>query len=288
MVTMGFLRWLGTVRPRGLATACHRGPGSRRGRPRWWPSTRLEGRLRAGGLDIGVARWLLLCTGATAVLVGLGLGIGVPPSLGVPLAIGATRLGADRVLERARRRHQAAIRAAAPALARGLYAALVAGASPLEAMARASGGMADEHPRLVTLLRPSLTLAMCGSPSDRALLAACDRAGTGPGRTALARVAAAFAVVTRLGGDPECLARIARVVEAEGQVAAQAEGIVAECRATAMATPAVAAVAGLLLVLSSPRGLAVLSTTGVGPALALGALGALSGVGWVRRRTAVP
>lgn len=208
------------------------------------PAGRVLAALRSGREATGAERRQLVLVVGLALLAGGWLLAG--PILGLALAAGAPALGA-RALRSARRRRRERCAQAAPAVARAIADALAGGHSVRGALAEAArGGVSG--PAAADLRAAAHELAM-GERTDAVL----ERWRRRAGHPACDAVAAAIGLQREAGGDLAGLLRgLAAALEGQVRAEADARGLTAQARFTALIVAVLPLAGALLTELASP------------------------------------
>ena len=242
-------------RARGPRGAGRRGLLTRRPAGR-----RLDERLRRAGIPMTADAFLaavLLCSLASGVVVGAVLRTPVAPAFAVAAVTGA----AAAVVRSADRRHLARVEAQLPGVAQQLAAALSAGLSLRQALARAARDAPE--PVREELGRSVAELEM-GSRLEAVLEALVARVPAHDLRI----MVTAILVQRRTGGNlARALAALSGRLEERAQLARELRGATAQARMTAWMVAALPLGGGVITELAAPGTLAGALGAGPGPAL---------------------
>jgi tight adherence protein B len=231
--------------------------------------------LRAGREVTRDERVRIFVLGAAVLLAGGWLLAG--PLVGVALAATAP-LGAARVLAAARRRRRERLALAAPTVARALSDALVGGHSVRAAFGEAVGGGVPE-PAAVEL-RAVVTELALGGRTDTAI----ERWRARARHPAYDAVAAAILLQRDAGGDLARLLRgMAAALEEQVRAEADARGLTAQARFTALLVALLPLGAALLAELGRPGYLASLLAKPLSAMLVATSI-ALQALAWISVR----
>ncbi len=258
--------------------------GARAGRPGPRPiaarpaGRRLGARLARAGHPAGPGR-LRRARGAAAAALAAALALAATRSpLAVPVAAAVVVGAAASVVRSADRRHLARVESQLPGVAQQLAAALQAGLSLRQALARAARDAPE--PCREELRRAVDELAL-GSRLESALEALAARVPAHDLRI----MVTAILVQRRTGGNlARALSALAVRLEERAQLARELRGATAQARMTAWLVAALPLGAGVMAELAAPGTLA--RVLGEGPGLPLLAVSASlygAGVLWIRR-----
>ena len=258
-------------------------PGSRVGRPGPRPiaarpaGRRLGARLARAGLPLGPDAFVALVAAAAALAAALALAATRSP-LAVPVAAAVVVGAAAGVVRSADRRHLARVESQLPGVAQQLAAALQAGLSLRQALARAAR---DAPEPCCEELRRAVDELALGSRLESALEALAARVPAHDLRI----MVTAILVQRRTGGNlARALSALAVRLEERAQLARELRGATAQARMTAWLVAALPLGAGVMAELAAPGTLA--RVLGEGPGLPLLAVSASlygAGVLWIRR-----
>jgi tight adherence protein B len=265
----------------GPAAASVGAPAGRAGGPRPLASRpagrRLERRLDRAGIAVGPDAFVALVAAAAVGAGALTLVASRSP-LAVPIAMAAVVAAAASLVRSADRRHLARVEAQLPGVAQQLAAALQAGLSLRQALARAARDAPE--PCRAELAHAVDELAL-GSRVEAALEALAARVPAHDLRI----MVTAILVQRRTGGNlARALAGLAVRLEERGQLARELRGATAQARMTAWLVAALPLGAGVMAEISAPGTLARVLGEGPGPPL-VAVSSALYGAGvlWIRR-----
>lgn len=222
----------------------------------------LEARLARGGIPLGAEAFLVLVAGAALVAGGLAYGaLRVAPA--APIAAGATVAGAVAVVRSADRRYLSRVEAQLPGVAQQLAAALGAGLSLRQALARAARDAPE--PARAELVQASAELEM-GSRLESALEGLVERVPAHDLRI----MVTAILVQRRTGGNlARALGALSERLEERAQLARELKGATAQARMTAWMVAALPIGGGVLTEIAAPGTLARSLGQGPGPVLLL-------------------
>jgi tight adherence protein B len=258
-------------------------PGARPGRAGPRPiatrpaGRRLGARLQRAGIPLGPDAFVALVASAAAVAAALALTVTRSP-LAAPVAAAVVAGAAATVVRSADRRHLARVESQLPGVAQQLAAALQAGLSLRQALARAARDAPE--PCREELKRAVDELAL-GSRLESALEGLAARVPAHDLRI----MVTAILVQRRTGGNlARALAALAVRLEERAQLARELRGATAQARMTAWLVAALPLGAGVMAEVAAPGTLA--RVLGEGPGLPLLAVSASlygAGVLWIRR-----
>jgi tight adherence protein B len=257
--------------PRGRAA---RRPGPLASRP---AGRRLGTRLARAGIPLGPDAFVAAAAVAAVAAAAIAVAATRSP-LAAPIAAAAVVAGAVSVVRSADRRHLARVAAQLPGVAQQLAAALQAGLSLRQALARAARDAPE--PCREELRRAVDELAL-GSRLEAALEGLVARVPAHDLRI----MVTAILVQRRTGGNlARALSALAGRLEERAQLARELRGATAQARMTAWLVAALPLGAGVMAELAAPGTLARVLGEGPGPAL-LAASATLYGAGvlWIRR-----
>lgn len=238
-------------------------------------AARLLTPLRTGREATGDERRRLMLVGALVLLAGGWLVAG--PAAGVVLAAAAPLLAA-KVAAIVRRRRGERLASAAPAVARAIADALAGGHSVRGALGEAAHGGVPE-PAASELRRLGAELAL-GDRTDTAI----ERWRARAGHPAYDAIAAAVLLQREAGGDLARLLRgLAEALEEQVRAEADARGLTAQARFTALIVAVLPLVGALLVELASPGYLTGLLVSPVSAILVATSF-ALQGLAWIAVR----
>ena len=264
----------------GAPRARRAGPPPRRARPAGVAAggrgARARGSTRAG-IPLGPDAFVALVAAAAAGAGALAL-VATRSPLAAPVAVAAVVAGAEGVVRSADRRHLARVEAQLPGVAQQLAAALQAGLSLRQALARAARDAPE--PCRAELRRAVDELAL-GSRLETALEGLAARVPAHDLRI----MVTAILVQRRTGGNlARALSALAARLEERGQLARELRGATAQARMTAWLVAALPLGAGVMAEIAAPGTLARVLGEGPGPPL-LAASATLYGAGvlWIRR-----
>lgn len=221
---------------------------------------RLEDRLIRAGFPFGANLFVAMVIGGAVAASAGGLAVLRTPAV-VPVVIGAAATVAIAVPRSADRRHLSRIEAQLPAVAERLSAALSAGLSLSQAVARASRDAPE--PLREELVRTVAQMDM-GTRLETALEGLCDRV---PAHD-LRLMVTAILVQRRTGGNlARALSALSGRLEERGQLARELRGATAQARMTAWLVAALPVGGGAVTELTAPGTLA--RSLGQGPGLGL-------------------
>jgi len=253
-------------RPAGPRPLASRAAGRRLGR-----------RLARAGIPLGPDAFVVLVAGAAVAAGALALAVTRSP-LAAPVGFAAVVAAAASVVRSADRRHLDRVEGQLPGVAQQLAAALQAGLSLRQALARAARDAPE--PCRAELARSVDELAL-GSRLETALEGLVARVPAHDLRI----MVTAILVQRRTGGNlARALAGLALRLEERGQLARELRGATAQARMTAWLVAALPLGAGVIAEIAAPGTLARVLGDGPGPPL-LAASAALYGAGvlWIRR-----
>jgi tight adherence protein B len=238
---------------------------------------RLGERLARAGVPVGPDAFASLAAAAALAAAGLAYA-----ALGLPLvavgAAAAVAAGAGAFVRSADRRHLARVTAQLPGVAQQLAAALQAGLSLRQALARAAR---DAPEPCCSELARSLDELELGSRLETALEGLAARVPAHDLRI----LVTAILVQRRTGGNlARALAGLAVRLEERGRLARELRGATAQARMTAWLVAALPLGGGAMAEVAAPGTLARALGEGPGPIL-LAVAGTLYGAGvlWIRR-----
>jgi tight adherence protein B len=231
----------------------------------------LAARLERGALPLGPDAFVALA-GAVALLAGVLVAAMLRQPLAAIPAGAAVVAAAGAVVRSADRRHLARVEAQLPGIAQQLAAALGAGLSLRQALARAAGD--SPEPARAELARTAAELEL-GTRLEAALEALARRV---PAHD-LHVMVTAILVQRRTGGNlARALSGLSGRLEERGRLARELRGATAQARMTAWLVGALPVVGAAIAELASPGLLARTLGSGPGPALLVLA-GVLYGAG---------
>jgi tight adherence protein B len=238
---------------------------------------RLGARLARAGIPLGPDAFVAAVAAATAAAAAIAVAATRTP-LAVPLAAAAVVGGAVSVVRSADGRHLARVTAQLPGVAQQLGAALQAGLSLRQALARAARDAPE--PCREELRRAVDELAL-GSRLESALEGLAARVPAHDLRI----MVTAILVQRRTGGNlARALSTLAGRLEERAQLARELRGATAQARMTAWLVAALPLGAGVMAEIAAPGTLARVLGEGPGPALlAVSATLYGAGVLWIRR-----
>lgn len=255
LLILGVRRMAAAAGHRGGTSARRPGPIARRP-----GGARLAARLARAGLPLGADAAVALCAVTTLAAAALAYGVLRTP-LAAPLGGAAVLAGAAAFLGTADRRHLARLETQLPGVAQQLSAALGAGLSLRQALARAARDAPE--PVRGELARCVAALEL-GGRIDEVLDALAERV---PARE-LRIMTTAILVQRRTGGNLAlALGRLSERLEQRSQLARELRGATAQARMTAWLVAALPLAGGALTELASPGTLARDLGQGPGPAL---------------------
>jgi tight adherence protein B len=250
------------------------GPGPIASRP---AGRRLGQRLARAGIPVGPDAFVVLVAAAAVAAGALALAATRSP-FSVPVGVGAVVAAAAGVVRSADRRHLDRVSAQLPGVAQQLAAALQAGLSLRQALARAARDAPE--PCREELRRVVDELAL-GSRLESALEGLVARVPAHDLRI----MVTAILVQRRTGGNlARALSGLAVRLEERGQLARELRGATAQARMTAWLVAALPLGAGVMAEIAAPGTLARVLGAGPGPPLlAVSATLYGAGVLWIRR-----
>ena len=238
---------------------------------------RLGARLARAGIPLGPDAFVAAVAAAAAGAGALAL-VATRAPVAAPVAAAAVVAGAVGVVRSADRRHLARVAAQLPGVAQQLAAALQAGLSLRQALARAARDAPE--PCREELRRAVDELAL-GSRLESALEGLVARVPAHDLRI----MVTAILVQRRTGGNlARALSALAGRLEERAQLARELRGATAQARMTAWLVAALPLGAGVMAEMAAPGTLARVLGEGPGPPL-LAASATLYGAGvlWIRR-----
>jgi tight adherence protein B len=249
------------------------GPPGRRPGPvgRTAAGRALAGRLERGGLAIGPEAFVALAGGAALLAAVVVAAVLRQPLAAIP-AGAAVVAAAGAVVRSADRRHLARVEAQLPGIAQQLAAALGAGLSLRQALARAAAD--SPEPVRAELVRTAAELEL-GTRLEAALEGLARRVPAHDLRI----MVTAILVQRRTGGNlARALSGLSGRLEERGRLARELRGATAQARMTAWLVAALPLAGAVVAELASPGLLARTLGTGAGPLL-VAVAGTLYGAG---------
>lgn len=259
-----------------LSPAWRRGPVAPGLLARTGPGRRLGARLVRGGIPLGPDAFAAV-TAAGALACGVLAFIALRTPVAPPMAAATAVAVAVGVVRSADRRYLGRVEAQLPGVAQQLAAALGAGLSLRQSLARAARDAPD--PVRAELTRTTAELEM-GSRLESALEGLAERVPAHDLRI----MVTAILVQRRTGGNlARALGALSERLEERAQLARELKGATAQARMTAWMVAALPVGGGVMTEVAAPGTLARTLGQGPGPVLLL-ASGALYGAGVIAIR----